>query len=107
MEKAFNYEQTSRALKAMVRAAVDLPSRDAAKLPSTGLDGDTPVTVKCYREEERWNSRYLAYHFYLEGAMCCDGSEADRYWNIASRLKFNNPDWVSDDDEYYDRWLAA
>lgn len=94
--------QTSRALAARVREAVLLPSRDAAKLPPTGLEGDTSVTVKCYGREERWNSRYLAYHYFVTGAEACDGSERDRYYLIAGRL-LDGGDWVSDDDEYYDR----
>lgn len=108
MSKEINYKQTSRTLKAMVRAAVALPSSDAAKLPATGLAGDTPVTVKCYNKEERWNSRYLAYHYYLAGALECAGScEGDRYWNIAARLRYYGGDWVSDGDDYYDRMPAA
>jgi len=41
------FSQTSRALAAKVREAVALPSSEAARLPSTGLEGDTPVTVEC------------------------------------------------------------
>lgn len=108
MSKEINYEQTSRALKAKVRAAVALSSHDAAKLPATGLAGDTPVTVKCYNKEERWNSRYLAYHYYLAGALACDGSsEGDRYWSIVARLQYYGGDWVSDGDDYFDRTAAA
>lgn len=97
------YSQTSRTLAAKVRQAVALSSKDAARLPATGLDGDTSVVVKCYNEEERWNSRYLAYHYYLEGANACDGSESNRYWAIVIRLLIDGGDWVSDSDDYFER----
>ena len=80
------YGQTSRALAAKVREAVALPSKEAAKLSTTGLEGDRPVSIECYGRTDRWNSRYLAYHYYFEGARQCDGSEADRYWNICGNL---------------------
>lgn len=80
------FSQTSRALAAKVREAVALPSSEAARLPSTGLEGDTPVTVECYGTVEKWNSRYLAFHYYTTGAEQCDGSEADRYYTISGNL---------------------
>jgi len=40
------------------------------------------VTVKCYGKEEKWASRQEAMNFYVEGMMCCEGSERDRYVNI-------------------------
>ena len=97
------YSQTSRILAAKVRQAVALPSREAARLSATGLDGDTSVTVKCYNKEERWNSRYLAYHYYLAGAEECDGSEAHRYWVIVTHLLMDGGDYVCDSDYYYER----
>lgn len=80
------FSQTSRALAAKVREAVALPSSEAARLPSTGLEGDTPVTVECYGKVEKWNSRYLAFHYYSTGALQCDGSEAERYTFISGGL---------------------
>ena len=81
------YSQTSRALAAKVREAVALPSSEAARLPSTGLEGDTPVTVERYGKVEKWNSRYLAFHYYYAGAMECDGSsEGNRYWQVCGGL---------------------
>ena len=100
------YSQTSRGLAAQVRKAIALSSTEAEKLPPTGLEGDTPVTIECYGKTERWNSRYLAYHFYLTGAEQCDGSEANRYYLIAGRIRFDNEDWVSDSDNYYERKSA-
>lgn len=108
MSKRIDYGRTNLALNAMVRRAVALTSREAAKLPSTGLAGDTPVTVKCNNREERWNSRYLAYHYYLAGAMECKGSsEGDRYFDIVIRLECDGGDWVSDGDDYYERAAVA
>ena len=80
------FSQTSRALAAKVREAVALPSSEAARLPSTGLEGDTPVTVECYGTVEKWNSRYLAFHYYSTGALECDGAEAERYTFISGNL---------------------
>ena len=80
------YSTTNSNLAAKVREAVSLPSAEAARLPSTGLDGDKPVTVECYGKKEQWQSRYLAFHFYAEGASQCDGAEAERYYTICGNL---------------------
>ena len=81
------YGQTSRTLAAKVREAVAMTSAEAAKLPATGLEGDTSVTIHCGGKAETWNSRYLAYHYYQTGALECDGSsEGDRYWQIVCGL---------------------
>lgn len=87
MDNETFYGQTSRALTANVRAAVAMTSTDAARLPATGLDGDTSVTIRCGGKEERWNSRYLAFHYYYAAAMACEGSsEGDRYWQVCGGL---------------------
>lgn len=80
------YGQTSRALAAKVRFAVAMTSADASKLPATGLDGDTSVKIRCGGKEQTWNSRYLAFHYYYAGAMQCEGSESNRYWQVCSGL---------------------
>lgn len=81
------YGQTSRGLAAKVRAAIAMTSADAAKLPSTGLDGDTSVKIRCGGKEQTWNSRYLAFHYYHAGAVACDGSsEGSRYWQVCIGL---------------------
>ncbi len=80
------YSQTSRALLAKIRQAASLSSSEAAQLPSTGLDGDKPVSIECYGKVERWNSRYLAFHYFATGAEQCDGAEADRYCTICGNL---------------------
>lgn len=95
------YSQTSRTLAAKVRQAVALPSKDAARLPATGLDGDTSVTIECYGHTEKWNSRYLAYHFYLKGAEECDGCESERYLNIAAKILMGR-DFADDSDNFND-----
>ena len=61
------FSQTSRALAAKVKEAVSLPSSKAARLPSTGLKGDTT------------------------GAEQSDGAEAERYY-----LKSGNLLWGYD-----------
>lgn len=45
------------------------------------------VEVRCGLNREYWTSRKEAMAFYLEGAMCCDGSEAGRYLDIYSQLE--------------------
>lgn len=87
MDNETFYGQTSRTLAAMVRKAIKMTSGDAAKLSATGLDGDTSVTICCGGKTEKWNSRYLAFHYYYMGGMVNDGtSEGDRYWQICSGL---------------------
>ena len=97
MDNETFYGQTSRALAAKVRAAVALAAKDAARLPATGLEGDSSVTIRCGGTEETWNSRYLAFHYYYAGAMACDGSsEGDRYWQVCGGL-LNGEDIPHDD----------
>lgn len=55
------------------------------------------VTIKCYGKEEQME-REEAKAFYLEGMMCCDGSERDRYTNIYLQLLDGN-DYCSDEIE--------
>lgn len=98
MKTKVDFHATNRDAAAMVEKAITLPSRDAAKLPSPGIRGDSPCVVECYRKRENWNSRYLAYHYFLTGAMACDGSsEGDRYWAIVDGLQ-SGTDFVSDSD---------
>ena len=86
MTNGIFFGKTNRYLCRKVREAISMTSHDAAKLPAVMLDGDCPVTIRCGGYEERWNSRYLAYHFYYCGAMCCEGSESSRYWSIVGGL---------------------
>ena len=44
------------------------------------------VTVRCGLNEEYWTTRQEAVDFYLEGALCCGGSEAERYMTIVQQL---------------------
>ena len=44
------------------------------------------VTTICYRQKREWDSREEAENFFLEGVMCCEGSERDRYATILSKL---------------------
>lgn len=43
------------------------------------------VTITCYRQTEQMK-RHEAIDFYLEGMMCCEGSEAERYATIYGQL---------------------
>ena len=45
------------------------------------------VEVRCGGHREYWTTRQEAMDHFLEGAMCCDGSEAERYLDIFSQLK--------------------
>lgn len=51
-------------------------------------DKDRPheVTVKIYMKEEYWTTRQEAIDFYLEGALACEGAEANRYMDIVGQL---------------------
>lgn len=80
------FNKTSKRLEKLIEEAVETSCHTASKM-KTGLKGDYPVTIHCYRQAEYWDSAYLAYHFYLTGAMCCGGSEASRYMAIVSDLK--------------------
>ncbi len=44
-----------------------------------------PVTVTCYGETKTWE-RKDALKYFLEGAHLCEGSEAERYFNIYYQL---------------------
>lgn len=44
-----------------------------------------PVKVTCYGQTKVWE-RKDALDFFLEGAWQCDGSEAERYFNIYYQL---------------------
>ena len=86
MTNGIFFGKTNRYLYRKVTETISKTSQEAAKLPAVMLDGDGPVTIRCGGTEEHWNSRYLAYHFYYCGAMCCEGSESSRYWSIVSGL---------------------
>ena len=79
------FETTNPTLVQRIQEAVALPSREAAKFPPV-MEGDGAVTIHCGGEEEVWQSRYLAFHYYMTGATECEGSESDRYWQIVSGL---------------------
>lgn len=44
------------------------------------------VEIRCGLDREWWTSRQEAIDFYMEGALCCDGSEAERYMDIVGQL---------------------
>lgn len=45
------------------------------------------VTTVCYGETKLWDSRNEALEFFFEGMLNCEGSEAERYTRIYSKLK--------------------
>ena len=100
MTNAQLFAKTSKKLEALKNKAFTMSSRDAAKI-ETGLKGDGPVKVVCYDRVDRWKSRYLAYHFFKFGAICCDGCESERYWSIVTDLEFGRE--IASDDERYRR----
>ena len=61
-------------------------STEAAKHPPLKIDGDAPITIHVGGYVEKWRSRWLCYHYYKQGAMECEGSESDRYWQIVTGL---------------------
>lgn len=44
------------------------------------------ITI-CYGHTQYWTSRTQAMEYFAEGAMCCEGSEAERYAKIFFQLK--------------------
>lgn len=52
----------------------------------SGVHDMSKVTTICYRQKREWDSREEAENFFLEGVMCCEGSERDRYATILSKL---------------------
>jgi hypothetical protein len=61
------------------------------------MTNNNKVTVICYGLKETWESREEAMAYYLEGAMNCEGSEAERYMNIYTKLQLGYD--VCDDSE--------
>lgn len=59
------------------------------------------VVIECYGAESAWESRSEAVAFYSEGALACEGSEADRYLNIVTGLMMGLS-YVTDSMEYID-----
>lgn len=45
-----------------------------------------PVIVVCYKQREHWD-RQKAIDFYVEGVLCTDGAESDRYKEVVRQLK--------------------
>ena len=45
-----------------------------------------PVTTICYGKEDKWNDRWEAVDFFMEGVYASDGSDRDRYETILKRL---------------------
>ena len=60
-------------------------STEAAKAPPI-VKGDGPITIHCGGREEYWGSRWLAFHYYTNASMACEGSERGRYLDVAAAL---------------------
>lgn len=89
------------ALNSLIEKAVEMESKDAAKL-ETGIEGDHPVTIYCGGKFEDWKSIYLAYHYYRAGAFACDGtSEGGRYWQVFFGIEdaYGNKDKIPNDTD--------
>ena len=43
------------------------------------------ITV-CYGKEEKWHDRRQAMEHFIEGMMCCEGAERERYTRIYTQL---------------------
>ena len=59
----------------------------AAKTGKTAKRKTMSALVYCYNRYEYWPSRANAKKMYLEGMMCCEGSEQERYTNIYCQLE--------------------
>lgn len=102
---------TQKLTKANCQRVADIlkqgTSEEVAKIKGEnyGIKGDSPVTLHCGGREEHWQSRFLAYHFYTDAAMCTMGSESERYWNIVTGIALGDP-IPSDGMEIRDRTSA-
>lgn len=83
------FNKTSKRLEALKERVASVSCHTAARVKS-GIKGDYPITVHCHGEAEFWESAYLAYHFFKTGAICCEGSESRRYWDIVTDIESGN-----------------
>lgn len=60
-----------------------MTSCEASRLPCLPNIGDGAVTIHIGGREENWISRFFCEKFYALAAAACEGSEAERYRNIA------------------------
>ena len=90
LERRRWFSQNNRYLARQSLIACMKPSTDAARM-ELALDGDSPVTIHWGGCSENWKSRYLAYQFYIQGALECEGSESDRYWRVVDGLLADEP----------------
>lgn len=74
------------AIAAVVKASDITPSQKSSV-----------VYVECGGKIEIWKTRAKAMKFYLEGMICCDGSERDRYADIYCQLTDKRCKFASDD----------
>lgn len=44
------------------------------------------IITECYGIKDEWDDRQKAMAYFLEGMMCCEGSECERYTLIYTRL---------------------
>ena len=84
-EGLFNRKPPHRLEKKVETALMKMTSKEASAVKME-IEGDFPVTIHCGGSENHWESAWLAYHYYLMGAMACDGSEANRYWSVVTGL---------------------
>ena len=55
------------------------------------------IVTKCYGKEKQWATKEEAIKFFIECALCSEGSERDRYMTILKKLD-NGLDYASDED---------
>ena len=67
-----------------------MTSPEASNLPCLPNIGDGAVTVMVGGREERWVSRFFCERFYTIAAARCEGSEAERYRNVAFGCAYGN-----------------
>lgn len=72
----------------------EMSEKDAAEIGPFGPD-DRPCAVTCYRTRTKFRSRKAARRFFETGALCCCGSEQERYSEIVRQLD-SGLDEVSD-----------
>ena len=63
-----------------------------------GNKKDTKIICKCYGKEMEFNSRQEATDYFMQGLMCSEGSEQNRYANILSDLWCGRTYCTDDED---------
>lgn len=63
------------------------------------MENKNKIICKCYGKEIEFKTRKEATDYFMEGLMCSEGSERERYANILSDLWLGKT-YCTDEDNY-------